>query len=329
MVCNSICEIKKLYIELTSYCNFNCSMCFRNSWFDEKNGYMSDELIDKLLYDIGYIDSIDTITLAGMGEPLLHQKVVDIIRFLNKMGKNTQIITNASLLNEEISRELISSGLTQLWVSADDLHIKTTKNRFNDVMQNILNFNKIRMNKCALGLTFVLESINENELKRINETADFFGADEINISQIIPSKPIDKYSYRDNISIGKMKRIEIIQKSCQNYCPFIESGSCFVKWNGNVVPCMQLLHNSYTYLYQEKRKVWSHSFGNILYENVNEIWSSKDYTEFRERVHNFDFPNCTLCDGCDDRKENKTDCLFNNAPTCGACLWAQNIAICP
>ena len=115
----------------------------------------------------------------------------------------------------------------------------------------------------------------------------------------------------------------------KNYCPFIEEEKCFVKWNGAVSPCMQLLHSSYTYLFEEKRKVTAYCFGNLLENSLEEIWNSKKYREFRERVKNFEFPDCTLCDGCDDRLENKTDCMFNEMPTCGACLWAQNIARCP
>ena len=106
-------------------------------------------------------------------------------------------------------------------------------------------------------------------------------------------------------------------------------GNVFIKWNGDIVPCMQLLHSSYTYLFQEKRKVMAYSFGNILENSIYQSWNSEEYKEFRKRVRNFDFPNCTLCNGCDDRLENRTDCMYNTMPTCGACLWAQNIARCP
>ena len=92
---------------------------------------------------------------------------------------------------------------------------------------------------------------------------------------------------------------------------------------------MQLLHSSYSYLYEEKRKIYSHSFGNINEQSLSEIYNSDEYVRFRENVKNFDFPCCTECLGCDDRKENLTDCMYNERPTCGACLWAQGYIRCP
>jgi MoaA/NifB/PqqE/SkfB family radical SAM enzyme len=92
---------------------------------------------------------------------------------------------------------------------------------------------------------------------------------------------------------------------------------------------MQLLHSSYTYFYEEKREVMGKTFGNINKTPLGEIWNSEEYSMFRDKVRNFDFPDCTICDGCDDRLKNNKDCMYNEFPTCGACLWAQGIGRCP
>ena len=92
---------------------------------------------------------------------------------------------------------------------------------------------------------------------------------------------------------------------------------------------MQLLRNAYTYLYTEKRKIKFASYGNVLNNTLGKIWNNTNYINFRQRVEKFEFPDCTLCDGCDDRLTNDTDCMYNTFPTCGACLWAQGIARCP
>ena len=166
------------------------------------------------------------------------------------------------------------------------------------MFRNIEHFNRLRKKKCKLGFTFVLTYSGADELSNINEFADRFDADGINLSQIIPCELIENLNYNSQLPIGKRFRVDINEKYQHqlNYCPF--DGCCFIKWNGDVVPCMQLLHRD-------------------------------EYKNFRKRVKNFEFPNCTLCDGCDDRKENETDCMYNEMPTCGACLWAQNIERCP
>lgn len=322
-------KIKKVYIELTSACNLNCSICFRNSWIDEKQSLMSVEVLGKVYESLAELENVETVMFAGMGEPLLHDRICDIVDKVSQLGMKTEIVTNGTLLTSEIAECLIKSGLAQVWVSADDSHMKSSGNDI--FVKNINNFNYIRKGKCKLGLTYALINPSYEDLKSIQSFGKYINADEINISQIIPSTLIENLEYNDSLPIGKRGVDDLFAptKSRFNYCPFVEEDNVFIKWNGDVVPCMQLLHSSYTYLFKEKRKVMAYSFGNLFNNSLTTIWNSREYKEFRERVRKFNFPDCTLCNGCDDRKENRTDCMYNDMPTCGACLWAQNIARCP
>ena len=322
-------SIKKLYIEPTSKCNLNCSICFRNSWINEELGMMDIDIAKKLWESIRFYSGIEKVIFAGMGEPLLHERIVDMIRQSSKIAPRIEIITNATLLDENMCIELIEAGLTHLWISIDDYHFESANNT--NALKNIEHFNHIRKNKCKLGLSFVLVNPDYDDLKHIQALAKRLGADDINISQSIPCQKIDNLCYNEDFPVGKRYLSNIFETAERklNYCPFVEESSVFIKWNGDIVPCMQLLHSSYTYLFDEKREVSAYSFGNIFKNNIIDIWNSLEYREFRERVRNFDFPDCTLCNGCDDRKSNRTDCMYNQMPTCGACLWAQNIARCP
>lgn len=44
--------MNKLYIELSSKCNLNCKMCFRNLWFDEKCELMTDTTVEEIKENI-------------------------------------------------------------------------------------------------------------------------------------------------------------------------------------------------------------------------------------------------------------------------------------
>ena len=310
--------MKKLYIEPTSICNLNCRICFRNNWFDEKQGVMSDEVLQKVYMYINESNELETVMLAGMGEPLLHKKSVEIVKQISLSCKKAELLTNGTLLDKKMCDNLIMAGLDTLWISCDEAHVESAESSVK-TLKNIEYFNSIRKNKCKLGFTFVVEDAC---MDKIYEFAKKFYADEINISGVIPSVPVNDICSINTI-LGENDTLY------KNYCPFRGEEKCFVKWNGDVSPCMQLLHSSYTYLFEEKRKVTAYSVGNLSEKSVEEIWNSKKYREFRKKVKNFEFPDCTLCDGCDDRLENKTDCMFNEMPTCGACLWAQNIARCP
>jgi MoaA/NifB/PqqE/SkfB family radical SAM enzyme len=115
----------------------------------------------------------------------------------------------------------------------------------------------------------------------------------------------------------------------KRYCKFIEEGNAFVRHDGDVSPCMALLHTGVTYLEDSRRIVYHHAFGNMKNDRLDDIWQSHDYAAFRSRVRNFEFSPCVHCGGCDNRDDNKNDCLGNLKPTCGACLWSEGIVSCP
>lgn len=329
-------KLKKLYIEPSSACNLNCKMCFRNGWINEKHEVMEPKIWDSVMCSILHCDDIDTVMFAGMGEPLTHPRIFNMINDVSGSGINTCLLTNGTLLCRGCSDRLLASGLDMLWVSVDGFSKESYEkiqigSRYTGVHENLRYFSEHK-GKCKLGITFVIMKENEGELCRINRFADMLGADEINLSYAIPSVPVKRENtlYDSGICIGKMKRLSK-QSAVRrlNYCPFVAGGTAFVKSNGEVCPCMQLLHSSYTYLFREKRCVMSCSFGNVSKELLCDIWQGKEYTEFRRKVLDFEFPDCTLCDGCDDRLENSKDCMFNTFPTCGACLWAQGAVRCP
>ena len=114
-----------------------------------------------------------------------------------------------------------------------------------------------------------------------------------------------------------------------NWCRFIEEGHCFIRWDGDVSPCMGLLHTADTYLGNHKRRIRHYSFGNVKKQSLAEIWESKAYRDFRERVHRFDFSPCLFCGGCELLDENRADCIGSPEPVCGGCLWGQGMIVCP
>ena len=114
-----------------------------------------------------------------------------------------------------------------------------------------------------------------------------------------------------------------------DHCKFVETKALFVRWDGEVSPCLSLLHNHIEYLGEMERKIHHCSFGNINERPLTEIWASPSYSEFRERLREFSFPHCTVCGHCSYMEENKEDCVGNPFPTCGGCLWAEGFIQCP
>ena len=119
------------------------------------------------------------------------------------------------------------------------------------------------------------------------------------------------------------------QPNILNYCPFIESGSTAVSWDGGLSPCLPLMHSHTSYLHDKKRFSRKCVIGNVHDAGISYLWHSPGYVGLRERIQAFDFPPCVHCGGCNFSTENNEDCFGNIFPTCGGCLWAQGIIRCP
>jgi MoaA/NifB/PqqE/SkfB family radical SAM enzyme len=114
-----------------------------------------------------------------------------------------------------------------------------------------------------------------------------------------------------------------------DYCPFIENGATAISWEGNLSPCLPLLHSHTSYFDGIERVSRHYTVGNVNEISVQDLWNKPEYLSFRERVQTFDFVPCTYCGSCSLFWENEEDCLGNSFPTCGGCLWAQGVIQCP
>lgn len=218
------------------------------------------------------------------------------------------------------------------------------------------------------GINFVAMKSNMNELPRIIRLGQVMGAKEIKISNIIPyekemqkemlyEKTLSMMGFQDdyrkhkqmiiNMPIMDFDRLEkdiipVILRSDHSiklgenmvtrksgYCKFIQDSSLFVRWDGEVCPCIALLHSTKTYLHDTERKIRFCTFGNVNREHINIIWDSLEYKNFRAKVKEFSFSPCILCGDCSYVESNEEDCFGNQFPTCGGCLWAEGFAQCP
>ena len=366
-------DLIKLYIEATSRCNLNCSMCFRNTWIDEPFADMDAAVFEAAMRTMP--PTVSTVFFGGMGEPLFHKDIVGMIRHAAGLGKRVELVTNATLLTRETARNLLDAGLSMLWVSIESFEAGSYESIRKDgdlelVQENIRAFNRERAKldqSVRLGVNFVVMKSNIHQLKGIPRFVSRFQVNEVNVSNLIPSnaeslaqivydKVVDwgvgtpgadaaeirlpmmnwreegvMEGVRDILASGNgivsISGRPLVRKT--NHCRFVDEGMAFVRHDGNVSPCMGLLHSAVTYWNGWERVVRHHSFGNVLSQGLHRIWSSAEYSRFRERVRQFDFSPCIKCSGCDLWEKNEEDCFGNGKPTCGACLWAEGVVSCP
>jgi MoaA/NifB/PqqE/SkfB family radical SAM enzyme len=190
-----ITHLTKIYIEPTVACNLDCITCFRNAW-DQPIGRMSDETFERFLAGLSKLSPLPDVYFGGIGEPLFHPKTIEWIRRVKELGGKVELITNGTILNEKIARQLIDAGLDVLWVSIDG----ATPESYEDVrlgaelpvvLENLRRLFKMRKGghfpQPEIGVAFVAMKRNIADLPKIIQLGHTFGARYYSVSNIQPA----------------------------------------------------------------------------------------------------------------------------------------------
>ena len=187
-------DVKKIYMEPTTYCNYSCITCIRHSWGDDI-GHMSWAVFEKLIHDMGELPDLKVVHFGGFGEPLSHPRIIEMITTCKKMGYRVEMITNGSLLTAGVAAQLIGIGLDWIFVSLDgpdeDCFSRIRPGAsFGDVTRNIrmLQTLKQKNNKLTpqLGIEFVAAKTNFSKLPMMRGIVDDLGANRFIISNVLP-----------------------------------------------------------------------------------------------------------------------------------------------
>ncbi len=113
-------------IEPVGQCNLRCQMCpiqFR------KDGppfgplaFMEWDTYTKL---IDGFTTLKDLHLQGLGEPMMHPRFFDMVRYAVKKGIRVTTNSNFTLLNEKRAEELVTCGLSEVHISIDGATAET------------------------------------------------------------------------------------------------------------------------------------------------------------------------------------------------------------
>ena len=113
---------KKIYTEITTYCNLRCPMCVKCSPASNiREAMMPFVTFQRLEEALGHADAL---VLNGIGEPLLHPDLpamIEMARHSMAQGACIGLQSNGLLLDEAMASQLLRSGLNRLCLSLDGL----------------------------------------------------------------------------------------------------------------------------------------------------------------------------------------------------------------
>ena len=267
---------KQVRIENTNYCNAECTMCPREQ-LSRAMGTMQLDFFKKIVEQLKE-GGTEELHLQGYGEPFLDKTIIDKIRAAKEAGiPYTFMVTNASLLNEKVNKELLSSGLDKLKISFYGLD----KESYEKVHEG-LKFEEVKANVDGLiamrkKMKVKRPVISVKYIGSIKEFASF--AFQWGLRAQISYARLHNYGYGRDFNKPDVKDIK-------RKCPIVAKPIMQVLWDGSVVPCC----------YDFDGKI---VLGNLKNSTVKEVWEGQKYERFREIHRKKEYAKVPMCLNCD------------------------------
>lgn len=299
-------HLSRVHLEVTGLCNERCVHCYFPESY--RTGWMSRELFQTILEQCEKCNVL-SITISG-GEPMLNPNLLYFIRECRKKNFSINLLSNLTLLTEEMLQEFIRTPLlsiqTSLYSMIAEVHdsITTVRGSFDGTKSAIEKLHKLDIPmqiNCPImkqNKDSYQEVLNWAKERNIEADSDYllFGCFDgsgknlkcrLELSELEPFiKKIPDHGEIDG-------RIRQVVKRDYSICPVCVSSIC-VSHSGNVYPC----------------EGWqNHNLGNVRDIPLKKIWEeSAEIMELRSLSYD-DFPQCSIC----KEKDFCSICLIRNA----------------
>jgi len=301
---NELPKVMRLKFEPTTRCNFKCEFCYGRYI---AQGDLTFEDYITILDRLPFVKALE---LTGEGEPLLNTHLYEMLKIANERGVWTHITTNASLLNEDRCRKLLSTGLDSLAISMESfepeqfekIRLGSKYDKVIEGIRNIARFRKERQKPLHLQLWVTLLKNTLHQVNDITEFAKEVGIDSLQFQSLNQMPAYSRFypsELKENIlSLSDMEQLfdapdtsqklrtaigDIISWYRGKRCDIFMQ-SIMVNWQGMVTPCCFLKTPDFP------------AFGNINLDDFEDLWNREDYRFFRFALqHGVVLNSCTGC----------------------------------
>ena len=259
-------------IESTNICNAKCVFCPRDE-MHRRQGVMSFDLFKKIVDECAEL-GITHVRVHNYGEPFIDRRLVEKVRYAKSKGiQEVGMISNGSLISEDVARAMIEAGLDAINISVDaggrDVFESTRIGlKYDKVIGNVERLVRLRAElgrrRPKLILSFVRQNNSADEQAFIEHWKGI--ADKIHIT--------DLHNWA-----GTLNRESDVTYPC--YRPWL---TFTVLWDGRVSLCCADF---------DGRTV----LGDLNTSTIQEVWNAEPYRKAR-RMH-LESGGPEICRSCD------------------------------
>jgi len=251
--------------------------------------------LKQAIIDFGDI-GVKAVTFSGGGEPLVYPNIKDAFALVLENGVDLSLITNGQLLTGEISELL--QGAKWVRISMDSCDEKTfsrmrniPEQAFKKLVQNIVDFAKVKNRGCEFGINFVINHDNAHQVFDMAKFVKNLGVNHIKYTARITKDLFDYHkgfkdqaveqihNAKDQLADDNFKVINKYEDDF-NLCMVFERtySRCSIMQIITV-----LAANSKVYLCHDKAYVTGGDLGDLSEMTFKEIWFSESTKRlFRE-----------------------------------------------
>jgi MoaA/NifB/PqqE/SkfB family radical SAM enzyme len=319
-------------IEPVGQCNLACRMCpvaYRGQGGGEGGGEggVRGEALAFMSYDtfcrvLDQFPEIRHLQLQGMGEPFLHPRLFDMVRYAAARGIEVSTNSNLTALSSRRAEECVASGLAKLHVSIDAAdpdayaYIRVGS-QLARVLRNLdlIQAAKERSGASSPEIILVCVDMRRNleQLPRLVHLAAAHGARSISAQHLahdftedsLPAKYQPMRAFVDAETLlaedpvriersfaearraadeaGVALRLPNIAKRGPRGCDWPWRGA-YLSFSGEAMPCCMIATPDRL------------NFGNVVKDGVAAVWNNEPYNAFRARLASDDPPE--ICRGC-------------------------------
>ncbi len=268
-------------IEETNDCNLKCVMCPRTKMSREV-GYMDFGLYKKIIDECCEY-KVSILALHIFGEPLMHQSLCKMIKYAKSRGiRHVSLSTNATLLNETKSKEILDSGLDVMTISLDGSRKETYEklrkgSNFDSVTNNIKKF--LTLEK-ELGLKKPLVKLQIIRMKETEHEIELFEKHWYSSANDIQVVAYDTFAGQVEDRSVKADRYIRRRVPCRALWDQIA-----IYWDGNVPICCHDVEGNML-------------MGNVQHKSIKDVWNNQKFEKVRQRHIDEEYSKLQLCADC-------------------------------
>jgi len=257
------CDVQGIVVEPTNFCNLRCRHCTTQRSVREKKGYMDPRFFNKIIDEN---PQLTCIILTRNGEPLMHPRIFEMIKYARDRNIYVTLFTNGVLLEDD-------AVLNNLF--------KSSLNEINFSMEGVGNFYEHNRGVAYDRLSKVIKKV-------LRERQDRRSGLKIGINSVIADDPAQAKNVKkewngkvDHVTIEPlMGRKGILRR---NPCRTLWR-NIVITWDGEALPCCADMG----------RKL---HLGNVREKPLRQIFNGPSVRKIRSAHLKRDFPEiCRYCD---------------------------------